>query len=113
MKPEKEIKSDCKAQKIKLRRLVDDILRADEKPTTFDGLATRVAEILRAEDERWKRRTLLEDATFRCPQSDPMLTDDETTLLEEIYWDLFREKIITFSHNDTAYFSIHSEAPKI
>lgn len=98
--------------KDKLRLMTDEIMRADERPTTFNRLATRIAEILRADDEDWKPRTALEDALANYPQGAPELKDDETLLLEEIYWDLFRERRITFRHNDTAQFSIHSEAPK-
>jgi hypothetical protein len=97
--------------KNKLQQIVLEILRADDRPTTFGSLETRVAEILRTQDEGWKRRTPLEDHLTNYPQGDPQLKDDETPLLQEIYWDLFLEKRITFGH-DTSRFYIHSEAPK-
>jgi hypothetical protein len=107
------MKHKTETKKDELRRLVNGILCADEKPAAFDALAARLAEILRAKDEGWKRRTPLEDAVSQSPQGDPSLHDDEDIMLEEIYWDLFREKQITFRHNDTTAFLIHSEASKL
>jgi hypothetical protein len=97
--------------KKKMRGIVEQILRDDSRPDSFQALSVRLARILR-EREGWKPM-VTESIVFGPVPSDPYLEDDELLFLEEIYWDLFREKWITLSHNDTQYFCVHSESPAL
>jgi len=110
MKKSQSNKVGCKP-KNELRKIVFGVLRANDRPGSFEELADRVAKILRTEDGGWKRRDPIMDAISSVPQDDPILNDEEEAILLEIYWDLFREKRITLGL-DVNNFSIHSEAPK-
>ena len=100
-----------------IRLLVNQILKGEHGgvPKTFEKLAGKVAEFLRTKDETWKPTPHLEAIVFKTSRSEPSLNDVEEKALMEIYWDLFREKEITFGCDmklRTTEFSIHSESKK-
>ena len=95
-----------------LREIVIDILSGREKTgnqpiTQFSHLAGAVCEVfLRREPAFAKQGTR--------GGMHAELSPENTDLLQEIFWDLFREKIITIGLNSSnqafPWFRIHSEA---
>lgn len=99
-----------KNDKKKIRRTVESILREDKGLGSYDALENRVALALR-EEEGFQPNTL-SAVLLGVPESEPHLENEERLLLEEIYWDLFRDKWITFSPGNTNEFLVHSEMPQ-
>ena len=101
-----------------IRLLVNNILKGEngDVPKTFEGLAKKVAENFRAKDGSWEPTSVLTAHTFKILPNAPSLNDDEEKSLMEVYWDLFREKQITFGCDEklrVTDFSIHSESKEL
>ena len=105
-----------KELKKKIRQLVSEILKKNDgdRPTTFEGLEKAISKHLRNEDKTWHQPSQLEVHQFGNSEEPPPLEENEAEALAEVYWDLFREKHITFSNGgrdfDTNHFLIHSES---
>jgi hypothetical protein len=100
-----------KKRKAELRRVVLDII-AGRESTKYEvlelgNLKAGVAEVLH-------RRTGKSAEDHALYPRDPQLEDEDKLLIQEIFWDLILERIVTpgwdVPNGDLPYFRIHSEA---
>jgi hypothetical protein len=96
-------------RKSELRKIVEDIIfeRQKEKvqyPRDLNHLKLRVSKVLEKQDGEF-------DA---CPSSTRQLSQTDNELIQEIFWDLFIERIITLGEDGMTRseppYRLHSEA---
>jgi len=97
-------------RKEQIRKIVLDILFEREvtrwKPTQFENLAVGVAEVIENRESGGKNQT--------AGGFSSQLGSADKMILQEVFWDLFVNKIITLGMNEAnpgyPWFRLHSEA---